>query len=85
MASLSHLWREILKPWADTFTFPPNQVDMAKVFGVTRGTITNWKVGSSTPGPARVRRIAAVTGRPYIEVLNAVLHDSGYLVSENLG
>lgn len=74
---MSHLWK-LLSDWADAQTFRPTQTQLATAFGVTKGTISNWKAGAQ-PRPEHVERIVSVTRMDRNLVLTAILRDQGYL------
>lgn len=68
----------VLQRWIDAQKIPPTQAQMARLLGVSRGTITNWKTGT-VPKPAQVDRIVERTDIGKQELLTAVLQDQGYL------
>lgn len=54
---------------------------LADRIGITRQTLRQWRVGElrSLPTQSNLAATAAEIGCPYSQVLNAALHDAGYL------
>lgn len=74
---MTHVY-DVLQQWIDRQQIPPTQAQMARLLGVSRGTITNWKT-ETVPKPAQIDTIVERTGIPKQELLTAVLRDQGYL------
>lgn len=79
---MNHLY-DLLTEWGDHQTIRPTQAQLARLIGVTRGTVTNWKDGKS-PRPEQVDKIVTATGLSRTDVLTAMLRDQGYLRVESL-
>lgn len=69
---------DVLQRWIDAQRIPPTQAQLARLLGVSRGTISNWKA-DTVPRPAQVDTIVERTGISKPELLTAVLRDLGYL------
>lgn len=80
---MSHVWA-LLEQWSDGQKIRPTQAQLARLLGVTRGTVTNWKQGT-VPKPEQVDAIVRGTGLSKQTVLTAVLRDQGYLRVEEWG
>jgi transcriptional regulator with XRE-family HTH domain len=52
---------------------------VAKTFGVTQTTLTNWRAPKTLIGKKHLMRIVEVTGVPYETVRDALLDDIDYL------
>lgn len=74
---MTHVY-DVLQRWIDSQKIPPTQAQVARLLGVSRGTITNWKT-DTVPKPAQIDTIVERTGIPKQELLTAVLRDQGYL------
>lgn len=75
---LGELGRVIVR-WANRQQFPPDQAKLARAFGVSKSTVSNWlrgKAGLVKPG--NLERILKVTRLPFEEVRDAILYDLGY-------
>lgn len=82
---LSVLGRLIVD-WSDRQTFPPSQADLARVFKVSKSTISNWLRGEAgMVKPQNLEQIAKVTRIHYDVLLEAVLRDAGYVPGEGGG
>lgn len=56
-----------------------SDAELARRTGVTKGRMSQWRDGiKNLPARANLDGLAAAIGRPYREVLNAVLADIGY-------
>ena len=75
----------LITAWRDSERFPPNDAQIARALGVSRQTIANWSTEvRRLPDPDNLRALAELMGTPYADVLDAVLRDAGYLVTETL-
>lgn len=82
MSEVTHLWR-VIQEWLDAQRFPPSQSRLGESMGVTRSTISDWKLGNAKPTPEHLHRLAdllAPTLGPmvYNRLLEALLTDMGY-------
>lgn len=77
---------DIIQEWADRQQVQPvSDAAVGRALGTTRQTVGNWRAGlSRMPEPHQLRKLATLTGRPYSEVLEAALVDTGYLTRESL-
>ena len=63
----------------------PYEVTLAQVarkVGVSRQTISNWRNPTKLIDKKHLLAISQVTGVPYLRVLDALLHDIGYMTTE---
>lgn len=72
------LWA-IVQAHIDQQPYPPSVRRVARHLGVAPQTVFNWRNRRGMPSRENLERIAGLTGRPYSEVLEAALVDSGYL------
>jgi len=59
--------------------YPPSYKQIAERVGVSRQTLLNWRRPSSLPTRKHLDSLAQIIGAPYTRVLDAALHDAGYL------
>lgn len=59
---------------------------IARKAGMHPGTLNSWRKRGvpKIPERADIAGLAAVTRRPYVDLLDAVLHETGYLDSHQL-
>lgn len=57
MAQVTNLWK-VIQHWKDQQQFPPNQSAIAKVVGVQRSAVSDWKTGKARPNPEHMRALA---------------------------
>lgn len=79
MSSHGHLWG-LVQAYIDRQPYPPSVRQIAGKIEVAPTTLTNW--GSSLTDLPKRRTLVAfadLAGLPYQTVLDAVLHDIGYL------
>ncbi|GAA1992547.1 hypothetical protein GCM10009718_32810 [Isoptericola halotolerans] len=79
----SKLWA-LIEEWRDAQLFPVSQAALASKIGVSRSAMSQWKAGQAKPSPEKLRQIASVTRIPYERLLEAVVHDMGYLGNEEV-
>lgn len=68
-------------------TYPPADAAIARRLHVSKSTVGNWLRGGGgrLPEVDHLRRLATLTGVPYLRVLDAALSDAGYLPKERGG
>lgn len=76
-----HLWQIIQKHLDD---YGVREAEFARRIGTSPQTVNSWKLRGvrSFPEKSLLVGVSNVTRRPYSEVLDAVLHDTGYLPKE---
>lgn len=77
----THLWA-LIQEWQDSQEFRVSASQLAGKIGVTRSAMSQWKSGQAKPTPTNLRELARVTGVKYALLLDAVVHDMGYLERE---
>ena len=78
---MGQLW-DIIQAHIDHSPYPPSERQVATRLGVAPNALSNWKNLRRLPQPENLLRISSLTGTPYRVVLNAALHDAGYLEEE---
>jgi transcriptional regulator with XRE-family HTH domain len=73
---------DLLAEHLDAQPYPVSQRQLAHRLGVAPSTIDNWRRPRELVAKEHLVRIAEVTGLGYTEVLEALLHDIGYLHAE---
>lgn len=63
--------------------YAPTPAQVARRLGVTRTTLTNWQHPRTLVSKEHLRAVAALTGVPYVRVLDALLEDIGYLRADD--
>lgn len=66
----THLWA-LVEEWKRLSPYPANQRQLAKLVGVSRQTVTDWKLGYNRPTPDNLDRLSDVM-RP---ILGDGIHD----------
>lgn len=69
--------RDMHRPYA------PSYKQIAERVGVSRQTLLNWRDPTNLPTRDHLDRLAEATGVPYLRVLDAALHDAGYLPAKS--
>jgi len=82
MSDTSHLW-QVIRP-AFQKLFDSNQTKLANAVGVKRAAISNWKQRAGAknralPNPSNLARLSLAVQVPYLDLLEAVNFDQGYL------
>ena len=73
---------DIIQAHMDAQRYPVSQRDIARALGVSPTAVGNWKHPSKLIDKEHLQGIARLTGVPYLRVLDALLHDIGYLQDE---
>ena len=75
---MGHL-TDLIDRWAADQPVMPPQTGIAAALGVSRQSLLGWREGGTLPRPEHVAAVAALTGAPYVRVLDAAMTDAGYL------
>lgn len=77
---MTHLG-ELVQAHIDAQQYPPSERALASRIGIAQSGLAKWRKGplSRVPDVDNLRSAARVLGVPYRVVLNAALHDAGYL------
>lgn len=73
---------DIIQRHIDAQPYGVSERQVAKVLGVTQTTLSNWRTPRRLIDKEHLLSIARVTHMPYQRVLDALLHDIGYLTEE---
>jgi len=66
----------------DAQPYGVSQRQVAKALGVSPTTLKNWQAPKDLIDKEHLRAISRLTGVPYLRVLDALLHDIGYLTED---
>lgn len=70
---------DLIDDYKDGLPHRTSYAAIAESVGVSRQTLLNWRAPAEPMDPEKLERLARVIRRPYMEVLAAVLEDTGYL------
>lgn len=59
--------------------YEPSYSQVAEQVDVSKQTLLNWRAPVKLPTAEHLASLARITGVPYLRVLDAALHDAGYL------
>lgn len=76
---MGQLW-DMYTEYVDGQTFEVSRAKIAKRIGISSQALGNWRFPlSGVPKKRNLVNFADLTGHPYPRVLDAALHDAGYL------
>lgn len=81
---MGRLWT-VVSNYLDAQPLGGSERGMARLIGMSPTALGNWRQLSRLPSVDHLRRLSQVTGTPYLDVLNAALIDTGYLIEEVVG
>lgn len=72
----------LIQAHIDAQPYPVSERQLAQRIGVSPTTLKNWRSPVRLIDKKHLEAIARVTGVPYYRVLDALLHDIGYLAAD---
>lgn len=76
---MTRLWK-LWMDYRDRIPYPPSERRFARDLGMSQTAFNNWQHGiSRLPDRFNLARFARLISMPYERVLDAALHDAGYL------
>lgn len=75
---MGQLW-DIVQAHIDRQPYGVSERRIAQELGVSQTTLKNWREPKKLIDKEHLEAIARLTGVPYLRVLDALLHDIGYL------
>lgn len=70
---------DLIQEHIDSQPYEVTMAQVARKVGVSRQTIANWRNPTRLIDKEHLVKLAEVTGVPYLRVLDALLHDIGYM------
>lgn len=76
---MGRLWGIVTRHMDAQGRYRPSKREVAKELHITPTALDGWQNPSALPKVKNLRALAALTGVPYVDVLDAALHDTGWL------